>query len=117
MLFSEFKDWFDAQDNRLAGQPPDLKLWWELKARLEAVTGVVASSPASTPPTPAMTAQPSPSPRAEPEIEDLEPRLDLDPEPGDFRALSRAKDGGLSAEVVDALREQQADLRPRQRRA
>jgi hypothetical protein len=36
----------------------------------------------------------------------------VDPEPSDFRQQSRDKDGGLSAEVVDALREQQADIRP-----
>jgi hypothetical protein len=113
MHFAEFKDWFDSSDAALQGQPPSLKLWWELKARLEAVVPDVAKEPSQASSPPAVPAQPSPSPKAEPQIEDIgsadaEP---IDPEPGDFRALSIEKDGGLSAEVVDALRKQQAQRR------
>jgi len=104
MLFSEFKDWLLAQDALRGGSPPDLVQWWELKARLEAVTGVVASSPGSRQPTPAPTAPSQRSVQAETTIEDCPPPADLDPEPADFRALSREKDGGLSAEAVAVLR-------------
>jgi hypothetical protein len=34
----------------------------------------------------------------------MDPLDAADPEPGDFRALSREKDGGLAAHAVDVLR-------------
>jgi hypothetical protein len=106
MHIKEFKDWLFALDVKTAGQPPDLAQWRELKARLEAVTGEVASSPASPEPAPAIPAAPSASQRAQPEtaVADMDPPDAADPEPGDFRALSREKDGGLAAHAVDVLR-------------
>jgi len=106
IAFTEFRDWLLALDAERGGQPPDLVQWWELKARLGAVDAAgVASSPTSTvQPTPAPVRSSSAPAQAETQVEDFAPAADLDPEPGDFRALSRQKDGGLSAEAVDILR-------------
>jgi hypothetical protein len=131
MRFSEFMDWFNSTNVALEGRPPDLKLWRELRARLDAVTSEVASSPGVTTTGPAVTAPPPSSLAAVPEcvsqhhkyvghcpychatlpsIETLVSDIaragqnEIDPEPGDFRALSQEKDGGLAAEVVDTLR-------------
>src|SRR5262245_47353279 len=107
MTFVEFKSWLLALDAMRDGRPPDLAQWWELKARLEAVDHAVlpaatsaGSQPTSAPP----RTSPAPEPTADTAVEDMEPMLDLDPEPCDFRALSRAKDGGLSAHAVDVLK-------------
>lgn len=46
MSFEQFLLWFRQTDARLNGQPPDLKLWWELKARLDAVMDSAPGAPA-----------------------------------------------------------------------
>jgi hypothetical protein len=65
MTFAEFHQWFRDTDAALNGKPPHLKLWWELKARLDAVVGPNPDpnrenrSPAAAPFGPSSTQPPS----------------------------------------------------------
>jgi len=72
MTFDEFHAWFRQADAALDGAPPPLKLWWELKARLDAV----ASPPLTTAETVDRAAPAVPSTPADPVddvIEDFYP--------------------------------------------
>ena len=104
MDFADFKAWFSFFDAQLDGKPPDLKQWWELKARLDVVDkpeivmrheNINDSAPA-----PSIKAAKPPVSR-ETQFEDV-----------DLASFADDHDGGITQQAVRTLREIQADLRP-----
>lgn len=68
----EFKAWFATLDTTLAGSPPTLNQWWELKARLDAVEEPIDAVEVPSQPAAPLTDPLTPAPQA-PIAADLKP--------------------------------------------